>query len=155
MTNSYFPSIKAVEQAIKYGLDEGDCLEIIFKERYGESGICPNCKQKTKFYRIQRNHAWSCGKCKSHISPRAGTLFNKSATPLRLWFQAIELVVVSSGIVPSYVIQAKIGVTYKTAWRMRSLICKSLGYEIKRRPRDSASLVQVYHSQLWHDEYHR
>lgn len=71
----------------------------------------------------------SCGHCGYHISPIAGTIFEKSKTPLLVWFQAIHLILQSDAKVPAYEIQRQFKLTYKTAWRMKYLICKYLAIE--------------------------
>jgi len=48
----------------------------------------------------------------------AGTIFEKSATPLRLWFYAIFLMSATRCGISVKQIQREVGVTYKTAWRM-------------------------------------
>ena len=48
----------------------------------------------------------------------AGTIFEKAATPLRLWFYAIFLISATRCGISAKQIQREVGVTYKTAWRM-------------------------------------
>lgn len=54
----------------------------------------------------------------------AGTLFEKSSTPLRLWFYALYLVTKTRAEISAKQLQRELGVTYKTAWRMRTMIRK-------------------------------
>jgi hypothetical protein len=58
------------------------------------------------------------------ISPLAGTIFEKSTTPLSLWFYAIFMFSTSKNGVSAKELQRQLGVTYKTAWRMASQIRK-------------------------------
>ncbi|MGA9558573.1 MAG: IS1595 family transposase, partial [Terriglobales bacterium] len=48
----------------------------------------------------------------------AGTIFEKSSTPLRLWFYAMYLMGSTRCGISAKQIQRETGVTYKTAWRM-------------------------------------
>ena len=47
-----------------------------------------------------------------------GSIFEKSRTPLQLWFYAIFLFTTSKHGVSGKELQRQLGVTYKTAWRM-------------------------------------
>src|ERR1700733_15401615 len=85
------------------------CLEFIFRARFPEAKGYYLLKGKTRF-----TH------CKGykHISPLVGTIFEKSTTPLTLWFYAIYLFSTSKNGVSAKELQRQLGVTYKTAWRM-------------------------------------
>ena len=48
----------------------------------------------------------------------AGTIFEKSTTPLKLWFYAIYLISSTRCGISAKQLQRELGVTYKTAWRM-------------------------------------
>jgi hypothetical protein len=52
------------------------------------------------------------------VYPCAGTIFQDSRTPLRLWFYAIYLFVATRHGVSGKELERSLGVTYKTAWRM-------------------------------------
>lgn len=47
-----------------------------------------------------------------------GSIFEKSRTPLQLWFYAIFLFTTSKHGVSGKELERQLGVTYKTAWRM-------------------------------------
>jgi hypothetical protein len=51
-----------------------------------------------------------------------GSIFEKSRTPLQLWFYAIFLFTTTRNGVAAKELQRQLGVTYKTAWRMAHLI---------------------------------
>lgn len=104
--------------------DDEACLAHVFEARYGQGHVCPNCERSAKWYRIKATRAYACQWCGWHIHPTAGTLFEDSRTPLRLWFYAIYLFTTSRHGVPARELQRQLGVTYKTAWRM--------GHEIRK-----------------------
>lgn len=58
------------------------------------------------------------------IHPLAGSIFEKSSTPLTVWFEAIYLFSVSKNGVSAKELQRHFGVTYKCAWRIGSQIRK-------------------------------
>lgn len=95
------------------------CLEYL-KERRFPGGItqCAKCGIERKHHRVGNRTAYACDHCGHHIYPLAGTIFHKSATPLRLWFYAMYLMGSTRCGISAKQIQRETGVTYKTAWRM-------------------------------------
>ena len=60
------------------------------------------------------------------MHPLSGTVFEKSSTPLTLWFYAIFIIAQSHSIISVKEFEQHLGVTYKTAWRMLNLIKKKV-----------------------------
>lgn len=91
---------------------ENACLEFIFRSKY---------PQHTQYYRIsdRKSYVNAAG---HQIHPLAGTIFEKSSTPLTSWFYALYLFSVSKNGVSAKELQRQLGVTYKTAWRMAAQI---------------------------------
>jgi len=94
------------------------CLEWLVNHLYPNGIECPVCKKVTKFAKLHKRPVYACDICRYQISPLANTIFHKSPTPLRVWFEAIfEITNTRSGY-SAKALQRKTGVTYKTAWRM-------------------------------------
>ena len=70
--------------------------------------------------------AFACQWCGHHVHPTAGTPFEDTRTPLQLWFYAIYLFTTSRHGVSGKELERKLGVTYKTAWRMGQQIRKHM-----------------------------
>lgn len=100
----------------KYHNDEV-CLEEIFRLKYPNGAFCEKCQQVSKFYKIAKRPVYQCS-CGFQISPLAGTVFEKTTTPLQYWFYAIFMMANTRSGVSAKTLQREIGVTYKTAWRM-------------------------------------
>ena len=98
------------------------CLEHLFNVRFGQGHECPKCERAAKWYRLQSEQAYSCQWCGHHLHPMVGSIFEKSRTPLQLWFYAIFLFTTTRNGVAAKELQRQLGVTYKTAWRMAGLI---------------------------------
>ena len=107
----------------KYPTDDA-CLERIFNGRYPDGVYCVKCQKVTPHYRIKSKPVYSCQFCGNQISPLAGTIFHKSPTPLRYWFHAMFLMSSTRCGISAKQLQREIGVTYKTAWRMFTMIRK-------------------------------
>lgn len=95
------------------------CLETIKEQRFpGGVAKCHKCGVDRKHYRVTGRMAYACSGCGNHIYPLAGTIFEKSTTPLRIWFQAMYLMGSTRCGISAKQIQRETGVTYKTAWRI-------------------------------------
>lgn len=99
--------------------DDAACLDKVMEMRYGGTEIeCPSCREKSKFHRMSKRRGYSCQRCGHHIFPCAGTVFEKSRTPLTSWFFAMYLMTTTRHGVAAKELERQLGVTYKTAWRM-------------------------------------
>lgn len=110
------------------------CLDWLMEQRHpGNVAMCSFCKVERLHHRIASKKAYACDYCGTYVSPMAGTIFEKSKTPLRLWFYAIYLMSSTRCGISAKQIQRECGVTYKTAWRMfkqiRTLMSEHISLE--------------------------
>ncbi|HSA83682.1 MAG TPA: hypothetical protein VLF20_02235, partial [Patescibacteria group bacterium] len=89
--------------------------------------FCPRCKKITKHYKLQNRLSYACQFCRSQLAPLAGTIFEKTTTPLRLWFFTMYLMTYTRATMSIRDLQNELGVTYKTAWRMFTLLKQMMG----------------------------
>lgn len=94
------------------------CLEHIKNLRFPNGIECVKCQKVTNHYKLKGRTAYSCQNCGTHIYPLAGTIFDKTTTPLKLWFYAIFIMAHTRAGISAKQLQRELGVTYKTAWRM-------------------------------------
>ncbi len=111
-----------LSQFLKLFPSDEACIEEIRKLRFPKGIACHHCQKITKHYKIADRTAYSCEYCRSQTYPLAGTIFEKSATPLRLWFYAMFLMTLTKAKISTRQLQKELGVTYKTAWRMHHAI---------------------------------
>lgn len=111
--------------------DDNACLEAIKEQRFpGGVADCHKCDHRAKkHYRVKGRTAYACETCGNHIYPLAGTIFEKSSTPLRIWFHAMYLIGSTRCGISAKQIQRETGVTYKTAWRIFHQIRKLMAEE--------------------------
>lgn len=102
------------------------CLEFIFDIRHRRTCVCRGTYRK-----IPGRRQYQCSKCRSHIAPAAGTMFNKSRTPLFLWFHAILSYVNARGEITAKQLERDLEVTYKCAWRILVIIRAVLGRYVR------------------------
>jgi len=112
--------------------DDGACLEALWRSRYspdGEHSWCPACEKIRTFKKYattQQRQSWTCTGCGHHLHPTAGTIFHKSSTSLHLWFYAMYLMVSTRCGISAKQLERELGVTYKTAYRIGTLIRQEL-----------------------------
>lgn len=107
------------------------CLEYLFKTRYPYGVLCPTEGRVTKHHREKKRPSYACQFCGHRVHPMVGTIFEDSATSLKLWFYAIYLMASTRCGISAKQMERELGVTYKTAWRMfnriRSLMAEDPG----------------------------
>ncbi len=114
--------------------DEGACLESItglISPDFSEGGIpCRACEKVTKHHKLAKRRAWSCDNCGTHVYPLAGTIFEKSTTPLKSWLYAPYLMASTRCGISAKQLERELAVTYKTAWRMFKEIRKLFAEDV-------------------------
>jgi len=110
---------------------DNSCLGWVKNHRYPSGIECPICKKVTKHHKVNRRPVYECDNCGHQVSPLANTIFHKSSTSLRVWFQAIYLITSTRCGISAKQIQRETGVTYKTAWRMFKQIRTLLDEDFK------------------------
>jgi transposase len=98
--------------------DDAACLEWLKNRLYPNGIFCPKCDKNTKHHRIASRPCYACQFCGHQEHPMKRTIFEDSATSLKLWFHAIFLMSSTRCGISAKQIEREIGVTYKTAWRM-------------------------------------
>lgn len=112
--------------------NDAACLDYLWTTRYSLDGmhaVCPKCEIERSFRKYEmanRNTSWTCTGCGHHVHPTAGTIFHKSSTSLHLWFYAMYIMASTRCGISAKQLERELGVTYKTAWRMFSLIRNQL-----------------------------
>ncbi|HTB30998.1 MAG TPA: IS1595 family transposase [Bacteroidia bacterium] len=111
---------------------EAACLDKLFELCYGELKACPKCGvEGAEFRRITTRRCYQCRECYHQLYPTAGTIFDKTRTPLTYWFYAMFLMTTTRNGVSAKELERALGVTYKTAWRMAISIRELMGRKKK------------------------
>ena len=98
--------------------DNSACLSFLKKLRWPEGFTCPRCLYTAKAYTGTRNRLL-CSKCRHQTSITAGTLFEKTRTPLTCWFAAAWYITNEKHGVSAQGLQRLLGLgSYQTAWTM-------------------------------------
>jgi transposase-like protein len=98
-----------------------DCSEleaVFFRKRWPNGFECPRCGHGACYtIRTRRLPLYQCRLCKHQTTVTAGTVMDRSRTPLAKWDAAMDLLASSSGINAAQ-LAAGIDVSHKTAWIM-------------------------------------
>lgn len=99
----------------------------LWQTRFPSGFQCHHCKSENFYQHTSRPEIRTCRKCLRQIRLRAGTLFEHSKLPLRLWFQAIQLLMQGKRGISALELKRvlKLG-SYQTAWLMLQKIRAAL-----------------------------
>lgn len=103
------------------------CLAFIFDTLHTRKCSCGG-----EYKQINGRKQFQCSKCRFQIAPASGTIFHKSDTPLSLWFHAIFIFSNAKSGISAKEMERQLGVTYKCAWRILSLIREALKQDNKK-----------------------
>lgn len=97
---------------------EQSCLAYLEKLRWPAGFVCPACSVIDAPYRAGRNRLM-CQGCKHQTSVTAGTIFDKTRTPLKVWLAAAWYITSQKLGVNALGLQRILGLgSYQTAWTM-------------------------------------
>lgn len=97
--------------------NEESCRKYLYQMRWQEGFICPHCDHRE--YWIRENGQYQCKCCRYRVSVTAGTIFQDTRIPLRLWFRAIWQVVSQKHGISALGLQRVLGLNrYETTWNM-------------------------------------
>lgn len=97
---------------------EDACLEWLKNKQYPNGIECPKCIKVTKHHKRTNRPSYACDICGHEFFPMVNTIFYKSPTPLKTWFEAMFWMATTRSGHSAKELQRRTGVTYKTAWRM-------------------------------------
>jgi len=106
---------------------DADCLDYLEWLRWPEGFVCPGCGSAGG-WRLGDGR-FRCAGCKSRTSPTAGTIFDRTRTPLTVWFTACWLFATQKDGVSALSLQRALEISsYQTAWamlhRLRSVLVR-------------------------------
>lgn len=92
------------------------CRDYLFQVRWPNGFQCPQC-QRQEFWKTSRQ-LYHCVNCGHQTSVTAGTIFQDTRYPLKIWFMAIWYVVSQKNGISALGLQRVLGLTrHQTAWK--------------------------------------
>jgi transposase-like protein len=112
MVEDYPSTILELEE--RFGTDE-QCRDYVAALRWPEGFVCPRC-QGRKAWPAQRQRL-ICVACRHQASVTAGTIFQDTRLPLRIWFRAMWHITSQKNGASALGMQRVLGLgSYQTAW---------------------------------------
>ena len=108
-----------------YGTEE-QCRQHLFNNRWPNGFLCPKCKH-TEYFDIKSRNLYQCKSCNHQASVTAGTIMDKTRTPLKKWFLAYYYMAEDKRGISALALKGKIKVSYQTAWSMCHKIRHAMG----------------------------
>ena len=121
------PYPRTFEEFLEWFSSEEDCAKYLEWIRWPEGFVCPECGG-TKAWHTNRG-LWHCQGCQRQISVTAGTVFEDSRKPLRLWFHVMWLMMAQkTGLSAKSLCDTYGFGSYQTAWgwlrKLRSVMIR-------------------------------
>ncbi|WP_418148195.1 IS1595 family transposase [Variovorax paradoxus] len=105
-------------QFLDWFATEEACLGYLERLRWPQGFVCPRCGVAAEPYRSSRARLM-CRSCSTQSTVTAGTIFEKTRTPLRVWLAAAWYVTNQKHGVSALGLQRVLGLgSYQTAWAM-------------------------------------
>lgn len=91
------------------------CYNYLCLMKWPDGFVCPHCQYRDAW--TMKKGAYRCKRCRSDTRVTAGTIFDKTRTPLRMWFNAIWCIVNQKNGVSALGLQKVLGLkSYETTW---------------------------------------
>ncbi len=106
------------DQFLDWFPDDDACRHYLAGIRWREGFVCPGCGEAGVAFQGSRGR-WICRHCRHQSTVTAGTVFDKTRTPLRSWLAAVWYMVNQKQGVNALGLQRVLGLgSYQTAWAM-------------------------------------
>ncbi len=97
--------------------DAAACTRYVEQLRWPHGFICPSCGTSGDPWRTSRGRL-VCPACRDHVRVGAGTILDKTRTPLTTWFEAAWLLTTAKNGMSAKTLERTLGTSYRVAWTM-------------------------------------
>jgi transposase-like protein len=124
--------------------DEAACRNYLFRLRWPRGYVCVRCGIEATPWITSRGYL-HCRSCGGEVSVTAGTVFERSQKPLRVWFQAIWLVTSQKHGASALGLQRVLGLgSYQTAWTWLHKLRRAMVRPDRDRLHGSVEVDETY-----------
>lgn len=103
------------------------CHDHLFQLKWPEGFRCPLCQHATCYItQTRRLPLYECKACRYQTTVTAGTLFEKTRTPLHLWFAAVFFMSHDKRGMSATLLSQELEISYQTAWTMMHKMRKAM-----------------------------
>lgn len=140
MSEDYPRTLSEFEQRFS---SEEACRVYLAALRWPEGFVCPSCGERRAW--MMGRGLWLCARCRRQTSVRAGTIFQDTRLPLRLWFRAMWHVTSQKNGVSALGIQRVLGMgSYQTAWAWLQKLRRAMVRPGRDRLRGRVEVDETY-----------
>lgn len=130
------PYPRTFEDFLDWFQTETDCESYLEWVRWPDGFVCPGCGSR-KAWKTDRG-LWHCGSCRIQTSITAGTVFEDTRKPLRLWFHVMWLMMAQkTGLSAKNLCDTYGFGSYQTAWgwlqKLRSVMIRAGREKLAKR----------------------
>lgn len=123
---------------------EEACLAYLERLRWPQGFACPHCASLAAPYRASRTRLM-CRDCGHQSTVTAGTIFDKTRTPLRVWLAAAWYVTNQKSGVSALGLQRVLGLgSYQTAWMMLHRLRRAMVRPERERLKGLVEVDETY-----------
>jgi transposase-like protein len=97
--------------------DDAACAECLEALRWPKGFTCPTCRVVGEPWRESRGRL-VCRACRHQTTVTAGTILEKTRTPLTIWFEAAWHVTTTKNGFSAKSLERTLGIRYRVAWTM-------------------------------------
>ncbi len=97
--------------------DDRACAAYLIRLRWPEGFSCSACKVASATWSESRNRL-ECTICHHQTYLTAETIFHKTRTPLKTWFEAAWHITTAKNGMSAKTLERTLGISYRTAWMM-------------------------------------
>jgi transposase-like protein len=102
---------------VKMFADDAPCTTYLERLRWPSGFVCPACQQQQEPWRQTRGRL-VCPVCRHQSTVTAGTIFDKTRTPLTTWFDAAWHVTTAKNGMSAKTLERTMDISYHVAWHM-------------------------------------
>lgn len=134
---------KTFEEFIDRFQSEDDCIDYIKRLRWPNGFVCPRCRC-AKAWKTSR-YLMHCAQCGHQTSITAGTLFQKTRKPLRIWFHVMWWMMSQKTGASAKNLKDAMGFgSYKTAWAWLHKFRRAMIRPIRERLNGVVEIDETY-----------
>ena len=120
-----FKEFKNITELLDHFKDQKTCIEFLEEQRWNGKPTCPHCGHE-KVYRTKAGFRCAGIGCYKKFTVLAGSIYESTKIPLRLWFAAIYLGVAHKKGVSSVQIATDLNISQKSSWFMMHRIREAM-----------------------------
>ena len=95
--------------------DDASCAAYLARLRWPQGFVCPDCRTASNAWNESRGRL-ECRICHRQTSVTAGTIMDKTRTPLTTWFEAAWHLTTAKNGLSAKTLERTLGTAYRTAW---------------------------------------